>query len=266
MGWLDKLNIFTPRRLDQTGDRDVEVPGDTPVKNEVRTAIERVKNGEIEVAGRGSLVSQKGTRGRVGAVAAGANSIAAQVAGLGNAPLRPQREYYETEDAYDQAYLAYQDQHMKALRERYPDAWHKGEVMHGCDLPPEVVLKQGLRQKGEGDNFDLREHQRDFHTLDKPAAAYSALRGGCLDARIPAGLAGEGRWVYILVPRGGALALDAALGNDQVRGTQGELEHSFGARQPGCQIRGYLKVGSYSDLHDAYRLEGPIDNPDFDPA
>ena len=201
-----------------------------------------------------------------GELKAGKSGLAHKLIPFGSGPIRPLRENYATEEAFDAVFLKYQDAQMARLAEEYPEARHFGQVYHGADLPPETVFVSGLPKKGDGDDFDLQEHQREFMERDLPPEKQSALRGACADARIPAQFAGEGGWVYVLVPRGGSFPLEQALGRDLVKGASGEAEHSFAARQPGCQIYGAFKVGEYSDAYGSYRLGPLVLNPNFKPV
>ena len=192
--------------------------------------------------------------------------VAVQQAQLDAVPIRPVRDNFRSDALFDDSFLRYQDAQLARLAATVSGVRHTQQLFHGSDLPPEVVFATGLPMKGDGDDFDLGEHQRELVRLDDPATKRSALRGGCVDARMPAKFAGEGGWVYVLTPRGGAFPLDEALGNAQARGAAGELEHSFGARQPACQIYAAYRVGRYSQAVDAHLLEGPRLNRGFRPV
>ena len=174
---------------------------------------------------------------------------------------RPQRSEHASDKAFDKAFIIYQDVRMKELGEQYPKARCGAPIWHGSDFPPEVVLSQGLPAK-KGDNYDLVDHQQEFSDPDKPDSG-SALRGGCLDCRIPGGMAGEGGYVYLIQPRGRSVSLSQALAENDLLPAESEL--SFGARQPPEQIVAWRRVGKYSDVHEAYRLGEQHDNPGFDP-
>ena len=199
-------------------------------------------------------------------VVTSAGALARQHAVGAGTLIRPRREDFGSEDGFDAAFLEYQDARMAKLRERYPGVGFSEQIFHGSDLPPEVVFKTGLPRKGEGDNFDLRAHQGELYQLDAPPEKRSALRGGCSDARICSGLAGEGYWVYKLVPRGGTFPLEQALGAQIISAAAGEAEHAFAARQPGSQVYSAFRVGAWSDVFDACRLGPEILNPDFKPV
>ena len=231
-------------------------------------AIGAVQDGTSEVAGRTAAKDVADQRGALGGTAgfAGANNVLTlQMQAKSGAGVRPQRDDFPSEEAFDKAYLSYQSAQMAKLGAEFPDATIFGQVFHGTDLPPGKVLKDGIPMKGEGNCFDLAKHQREFGGVDTPPDEQSAMRGSCLDARMPAKFAGEGGFVYVLKPVGGSVSLDGALGDKQATGAQGELEYSFGARQPPSQILGYFEVGRYSDVHDAFRLGKMIKNPGADP-
>jgi hypothetical protein len=263
------FRLFKP----STAERKPPVEGGQNVTTGEPTRTEpsdakRVAEGELEVAGKEAAQQLGDHRGALGGTAGfeGARSpMAMMMAQKTGAPVRPQRADFDSDEAFDKAYLSYQSAQMAKLAAQYLDAAVHGEVFHGTTLPPEVVFKEWLPMKGDGDCFDLKKHQAEFTTVDMPDSDKSALRGSCLDARMPGKFADEGGWVYILKPLGGAISLESALGDDQARGAQGETEFSFGARQPGRQILAALPVGAWSDNHDAYRLGKRIDNPDADP-
>lgn len=233
--------------------------------------VEQVHQGEAEVAGEAcqGKLGCGASKIPVGASDTGAgNSVfgtmVAEKSGQGGAvglPARPQRDDFADDASFDQAYLSYQDAHLAALRDRHPKAFCRGEVYYGCDLPPEQVLKDGIPAK-RGENFDLADHQRELVDADHPERS-SALRGSCRDARMPGKFAGEGGYVYILEPRGGAFSLMDALGLDDK--LPEELELPFGSRQLARQIKGYRKVGAYAWGAEAYRLGPLVENPGFDP-
>jgi hypothetical protein len=225
--------------------------------------LQQILDGELDPRGRGATPG--GSGGVTPPAGDGRSAVGVLCGQVKGEPVRPRAEYYADVGAFDAAFLAYQDARMRQLLRRFPDAAYAGQLFHGTDLPPEVVLVTGLPQKGAGDNFDIREHQLDFHQLGDPPETYSALRGACIDATTPGLFAGEGGYVYALVPRGGAVDLLAALGGEQAKGASGEHEVCFGARQPACQIVAWYKVGAYSDVHGAHRLEGPFPNPNFSP-
>lgn len=160
----------------------------------------------------------------------------------------------------------WQQQEMARLREKHPHAYYGAAVFHGTDLPPDQVLLSGIPATG-GQNFDLAAHQRQEKG--------SALRGSCQTADIPAQFAGPGAWVYKLYAVGGGIDVNAALGDKRVDYASGSLQGSImpgehevaiASHQPACQIEGYYQVGSYSELHEKYRLGPFVPNPNFNPG
>lgn len=167
--------------------------------------------------------------------------------------------------------LAHQTEQMRLLRRRYPHAAMVGPVYHGTDRPPEEVFKTGLPSTG-GESFDLAVHQRQFSGKDAPS---SAMRGSCINAMVPAGFAGTGSYVYRLIPVGGGVEVNTALGPRRFdlesfrhEGTimPGEQEIAIGSEQPACQIEGYQQVGAYHESSGLYRLGPFVPNPNFKPG
>jgi hypothetical protein len=107
--------------------------------------------------------------------------------------------------------LSEQTEQMRLLRRRYPQAAVVGAVYHGTDKPPSEVLRDGLPATG-GESFDLTVHQNQFQRPDQPALERSAMRGSSLNANVPAGFAGTGSYVYRLIPVGGGVEVNTALG------------------------------------------------------
>ncbi len=170
--------------------------------------------------------------------------------------------------------LAQQTEQMRLLRRRFPQAAIVGTVYHGTDKPPSLVLEQGLPPTG-GDSFDLAVHQRQFERPGQAAEERSAMRGSSLNAYVPAGFAGTGSYVYRLVPVGGGVEVNTALGNKRVNILEGRIEGSLmpgeqeiaiGSQQPACQIEGYHVVGAYHESSGQYRLGPFIPNPRFKPG
>lgn len=170
--------------------------------------------------------------------------------------------------------LHHQTEKMRELRRRYPEASWTGPVYVGTSLPPDFVLRDGLPATG-GQNFDLSEHQRQFRQLDQAPEKLSALRGSCLTAFVPAGFAGTGRYVYRLVPVGGGVDVNAALGSLRINALTGSLlgsvapaetEIAIGSEQPACQIEGYFVVGEYLEGPGRYRLRPFVPNPGYQPG
>ena len=188
-----------------------------------------------------------------------------------DADTKPQRKDYDSDEAYDKSLCEWQTLNMEDLKEENPGAVTGGIVYYGSTLPPEVVFKQGIPEKG-GDDFDLARHQREIDKDGNHNPSNSGLRGCCVDAQVPAKFAEEGNYVYKLRPLGGAVCLDTALfGFSQFDAVTkgnimpGEAEICMGSRQPGYQIEGAYKVGKYYDLMDAHKLEDFKKNPDFAP-
>ena len=172
---------------------------------------------------------------------------------------KPDRAAFDDDASFDAAFLGYQDARMAELRKAHPHARVNASIWHGTDTPPEEVLAHGLPAK-PGDCYDLAKHQLDFTDRSRPEES-SALRGGCSDCRIPGLMAGEGGWVYLIAPRGGAISLGDALREKDF--LPEETEISFGARQPPDRILGWRQVGRYSDLHGAHRIGEFVENPDY---
>jgi hypothetical protein len=178
---------------------------------------------------------------------------------------RPLPDMFPSQENFENAYLHYQSKQMGQLQSQHPQAFIRGSLYHGADLPPERVFDEGLGRKGDGDNFDLREHQRGYVSNPQHVNEASALRGGCLNALVPAKFAHTGAWVYKLRPVGGSLCVEAALGHKQIKGAQAEQEFSFGACQPGWAVEGAYPVLDFSETHDAFRLGAFIKNPTYRP-
>lgn|GEM_PF-2998859 len=187
-------------------------------------------------------------------------------------PEKPKRENFSSDELYDSSLVEWQVAGVQQLIEKYPNAVVRGEVYHGCDLPPEVVFEKGIPEKG-GQDFDLIRHQRQKDAQGNPSGSNSALRGSCADARTPAGFTGEGGWVYKLVPVGGGVDLNTALFGQTVQEgfgkanlMHGETEICIGSRQPAWRIAGCFQVGDFFESAQCYRLGKFIENPNYDPS
>lgn len=170
--------------------------------------------------------------------------------------------------------LLWQSAGMQKLRQQHPDSFVGGAVFHGCNLSPDVVLSTGIPARG-GQLFDIAAHQKQWTDPGQTPEQKSALRGSCLAPMVPAGFAGEGGWVYKLYPVGGGIDVNRALGElhvDLLGGkllgsvVPGETEIAIGSAQPPCQVESYARVGSYSELHECYRLGPWTPNPGFQPG
>ncbi len=111
--------------------------------------------------------------------------------------------------------------------------------------------------------------------MEQPPEKRSALRGSSLNAVVPAGFAGTGGYVYRLLPVGGGVDVNAALGPLRVNPVTGSLlgslvpaetEIAIGSEQPACQIEGYFVVGAWNETSGRYRLGVFVPNPSYRPG
>lgn len=240
--------------------------------------VESVSSDSVKLSGRGAGSSASSAMlNTVTSSGASESAGKAKTAGNGNVSdnKKPERSDFSTFEEYDKAYLEFQTKNMTDLRRLHPDAAHVEYVYYGCNFPPEEVFKNGIPEKGGG-CFDLSMHQREIDDQGMTDKNFSAMRGSCIDARVPAKFAGTGGYVYRLAPLGGGVRLETALFSKpkvnpvtlQIQGNflPGEEEICIGSRQPAHRIAGCFKVGEYSETSDLFRLGPFTENPGFDQA
>ena len=193
-----------------------------------------------------------------------------------NAGVRPTQAQFQGDTrAFRQAFMAYQADQLRAEQRKHGmltddgtsgphrDFLYDGMVYYGRhdDWRPEDVFIDGIPEKDRPEVFDLTRHQ-----ADDPG---SGLRGSCITAETPAGFGGEGGYVYVLFPLGGAMnlqVLDHEKDSQQVRGAQGETEYAFGSMQPGEVIAGAIPIGArFNEATVRHRLGTFIPNPRLAP-
>lgn len=266
MGFISRLLGHRPvQPAQQPQEQAVEAnPGTNSSAVEQTSAVGQIAAGNADVPGRSAgahlgVPTDSTPAPHGGNTTVFATALAERSADAGLP--RPKREDFDSDQSFRSAYLQYQDANMAVLKDQYPRAYYGGPVWYGTHLKPEQVLKEGIFPK-EGANFDIQDHQRDFKRYDQPEQG-SALRGSCTDCRVPAGIAGDGGYVYMLEPRGGTIALGQALGEDDL--IPAEQEYAFGSCQPPEAIKAWREVGDYSEVHGSFRLGPQQDNPDYKP-
>jgi hypothetical protein len=181
---------------------------------------------------------------------------------------RPKKEDYSTFEEYDKAYLSFQKENMLSLAKKYPNAIGGGKLWTDAGMEPTEAFEKGLPDN-DGFDFNLVNHQREKSISGK---RITALRGSCSIAQVPAKLAGEGNYIFLIEPEDCGISISSALGQKRVDYSKGKLvgdimpgeqEIVIGRRQPKERIVGARKVLEYSQGYDMFKLGPMIPNPNY---